>query len=283
MNNRWISVTVLAAPFYLEALSASLFAAGAEGIKEEDNQFTIFFADQTWNQDLYLLLLKWFKEVIPDFDESRLVIETRQQENWLEKWKQGFKPFKVGKRIVVLPDWEDYRPAAAEIFLKIAPKMAFGTGHHETTQLCLQAMERYYQPDMRLLDAGTGSGILSIFAAKLGGRQILGIDNDPQAIENARENAELNGVTDHVQFEVRDVQQLASGNFDFIVANINRNVLLKIAGGLVRALAQNGLLALSGILKTDQELVEKTYGQKGLTLLECNGLKEWLALIFKKE
>lgn len=213
-----------------------------------------------------MLLLKWFKEVIPDFDESRLVIETRQQENWLEKWKQGFKPFKVGKRIVVLPDWEDYRPAAAEIFLKIAPKMAFGTGHHETTQLCLQAMERYYQPDMRLLDAGTGSGILSIFAAKLGGRQILGIDNDPQAIENARENAELNDVSDKVQFEVRDVQQLPSGNFDFIVANINRNILLKIAGGLVRALARNGLLVLSGILKTDQEMVEKTIAKRAVTL-----------------
>ncbi len=283
MNNRWISVKILAAPFYLEVLSASLFAAGAEGIQEEDNQFTIFFAEQTWSQDLYLLLLKWFKEVIPDFDESRLVIEAQQQENWLEKWKQGFKPFKVGKRIVVLPDWEDYQPASAEIVLKITPKMAFGTGHHETTQLCLQAMERYYQPDMRLLDAGTGSGILSIFAAKLGGRQILGIDNDPQAIENARENAELNDVSDKVQFEVGDVQQLLSGNFDFIVANINRNVLVQISDGLVRALARNGLLVLSGILKSDQELVEKTYGQKGLLLLERNRLKEWLALIFKKE
>ena len=283
MSNKWIAVKVLAAPFYLEQLAAAIFALGAQGVQEEENRFVIFFAERDWNPDVYLNLYKWLSDIVPDFDESRLLVETQQEENWLEKWKQNFKPFKIGRDIVIVPDWIDYQAGQNELVLKIAPGMAFGTGHHETTQLCLLALQKYFRPGMRLLDAGTGSGILSIWAAKSGGSKILAIDNDPVAIDNAKENARLNGVQNKVRFVVQDVAGLPEGQFDFIVANINRNVLLEIAPGLTRALAKDGFLVLSGILKTDKNMVEKAYLKTGLKLTDQTALKEWQALIFKKE
>ncbi|MHB2149157.1 50S ribosomal protein L11 methyltransferase [Calditrichota bacterium LG25] len=283
MSNKWVSVKVLAAPFFLESLSGPIFATGAQGIQEQENDFIVYYDWRDWNQDVYWLLLRLCSEVIPDFDETRLAVETHDEQNWLEKWKQSFKPFKIGQRIVVAPDWDEYAPRPGEILLKIAPKMAFGTGHHESTRLCLQLLEKYFRPETRLLDAGTGSGILSIFTARLGGRHILGIDNDAVAIDNAWENARLNQVEDRLRFEVRDVARLPRGRFDGIVANINRNVLLQIAAGLVSALSEGGWLILSGLLRSDRQMVEDAYLKNGLQLLEAVTLNEWLALVFKKE
>ncbi len=283
MNNKWVSVKVLAAPFFLEQLSGPIFASGAQGIQEQENDFTIFYDYKAWNQDLYLTLLKMLTQAIPDFDETRIVVETHDAQNWMENWKRNFKPFKVGKHLIVVPDWENVQPKTDEIVLKIAPKMAFGTGHHETTQLCLQLMEKYFSPNMHFLDAGTGSGILSIFAAKLGGKHILGIDDDPQAIENAIENAQLNHVQNQVVFKVADVAALQNQTFDMIVANINRNVLLEAAKNLAERLEVGGWLVLSGILVQDAEPIQKAYEIQGLTLIEQEKKGEWLGLVFRKE
>ncbi len=282
MSNKWIGVKILAAPYYLEMLSGFLFALGTQGIEEGENHFIVYFDEQKWNQDVYWALLKFLTEVIPDFDESRLLIENREEENWLEKWKQSFKPFTIGQRLLIIPDWEKNVAAKDKIVLRIAPKMAFGTGHHETTRLCLQLMEKYLKPDMRFLDAGTGSGILSIFAAQLGAREIIGIDNDPIAIENAKENAQLNKVQEQVSFKVADVTQLANKTFDCIVANINRNVLLNMAGRFDRILRNRGLLIVSGILKSDQPIIEKAYTAQHLHVIDKKTLNEWLALVFEK-
>ncbi len=280
---KWIEIKVLAAARYLELLSAFIFAAGAEGVQEEENDFTIYFDDEKWNPEVYQLLFKEFERVIPDFDEARLVVDSRADQNWMENWKQNFKIFRVGQRIVVQPDWENYQQKPGEIVLTIAPKMAFGTGHHETTRLCLLLMEKWFQPERRLLDAGTGSGILAIYAAKRGAKNILAVDNDPKAIENARENAQLNRVEENIRFAVLDVASLPQAEFDFIVANINRNVLLKIAPLLSRVLAPEGILVLSGVLKVDQEIVEKEYVKQGFKQVDLAGEKEWLGLVFQKQ
>ncbi len=280
---KWIEIKVLAAARYLELLSAFIFAAGAEGVQEEENDFTIYFEDEKWNPEVYQLLLKEFERVIPDFDEARLVVVSRADQNWMENWKQNFKVFRVGQRIVVQPDWENYQPKPGEIVLTIAPKMAFGTGHHETTRLCLLLMEKWFQPERRLLDAGTGSGILAIYAAKRGAQNILAVDNDPLAIENAQENAQLNRVEENIRFTVLDVASLPQAEFECIVANINRNVLLKIAPLVSHVLAPEGILVLSGVLKVDQEIVEKEYVKQGLKQIDLAGEKEWLGLVFEKQ
>ncbi len=282
-GKKWIEVKIQASPHYLEILSALIFATHAEGIREEANNFSVYYPQNKWNTEVCKLLLKELTRVIPDFDDSRMEIIFQDEQDWLKKWKENFKPFHLTEKIVIQPDWESYRPEKGEIVLTIAPKMAFGTGHHESTQLCLMLLNRWFNPRMRLLDVGTGSGILAIYAAKRGGSNIVGIDNDPVAVENAKENAALNGAADKIEFRVCDAARITDLDFDLICANISRNVLIEIAPLLTNALTDGGILIVSGVLKSDRETVEKSYIANLMIPVEVKSKNEWIAMVFKKE
>lgn len=282
-KNTWLEIRVQTRPEYLEALSAFIFALGAEGIKEDENGFIVYFDSEKWTPEKYQLFLKELQNTIPDFDESRVQADVEEEEDWLQSWKQNFKPFHLLPNVVVQPDWEQYEPKADEILLTIAPKMAFGTGHHESTQLALMLMEEFLEPGMRLLDVGTGSGILAIYAAKKGASFILGIDNDPISIENAMENAALNRVADKIIFRIRDAQRFYQPDFDLAVANINRNILLDMADTLQAALKPGGTLILSGILKQDRELMISEMNRYHLEPLTEKIKNEWIGLAFRKK
>lgn len=282
-KNLYVQVKVQAPPEYLEALSAYLFALNAEGIQEEENGFVVFFRKDIWSPEKHQLLLKELQAIIPDFDQSRLQIETQEEEDWLHNWKENFKPFHLTPRVVVQPDWENYQPDRDELVITIAPKMAFGTGHHESTQLALMLMEEFLKPGMRVLDVGTGSGILTIYAAQKGASFILGIDNDAVSIENAMENAALNGVAEKIIFRIRDAREFYHPDFDLVVANINRNVLLEIVSGLQKALKPSGILILSGILKQDRPVMLEALKAFPLEQVAEKTKNEWLGLAFKKK
>ncbi|RLD10385.1 50S ribosomal protein L11 methyltransferase [candidate division KSB1 bacterium] len=280
---QWIEVRVQVLPLYLETLSAFIFATRAQGIQEEENGFSVFYDARDWSPEIYQMLLKELQRIVPDFDDSRLHVQTQQNEDWLHNWKQNFKPFHLTDTLVIQPDWENYQAKPGETVLTIAPKMAFGTGHHESTQLCLFLMDELLESDMTVLDVGTGSGILSIYAKKQGAGKVLGIDNDPFAIENAYENLALNAISEGVEFRVADAHEFRSEHFDLVVANIIHNILLKIASGLAAATRPGGRLILSGILASERQLMTDTIEKLGFELITEKTKNEWIGLAFKKK
>ena len=210
-------------------------------------------------------------------------------QNWMEAWKQHYKPIAIGERLAIVPAWME-SPDADRIAIKIDPGMAFGTGTHPTTQLCLELMEkaigeiRLSNPEFRVIDVGCGSGILSIAALKLGARSALGVDIDAGSIVNARENANTNHIGDELIMGIGSVQEILEGRFAFsqaplVVANILAPVIIRLfATGLADLVEENGAIILSGILQEQAQSVIEAAQAKGLKIKERKQMGDWVAL-----
>jgi ribosomal protein L11 methyltransferase len=201
----------------------------------------------------------------------------RQEEEWADAWKQFFRLNRVGRRLVVCPTWIDYSPEADEVLIRLDPGMAFGTGEHPTTRLCLESLETCLRPNQNVLDLGTGSGILAIAAALMGAERVVAVDIDPVAVGIARENAAMNGVEGRVQV-LEGSLEAAKPPFDLILANISSAGIIQMAPELARALAPQGRLIASGIgdhlAGTCQAVLQNT----GLRVLETTGRDGWCAI-----
>ena len=217
--------------------------------------------------------------------EAKLERTTVDNADWTSAWKKYFTPIPIGSRFVVLPAWLKDEPCAAQPIL-IEPKMAFGTGHHQTTALCLEALDRLaedgvLQPGQSFLDLGTGSGILGIAAVKLG-LAGQGLDIDPVAIDNARENAALNAVVGALELSTGSITDIpADRRFDCILANILANPLIDMAEDICLRLARPGVLILSGILVEQADRVIEAYAGQGLAAPEVFHSGDWALLVFR--
>ncbi len=203
------------------------------------------------------------------------------EEDWGKNWKEHFKPLTVCPGITIIPSWENYQGQKNEIIIKIDPGMAFGTGHHASTKLALTLIARSFKDinPKRVLDVGTGTGILGIGCALMGADEIIGIDNDPDAIAIARDNLAMNN-TRAMTISQATLAQL-SGPFDLIAANITQEVILEMASQLVPLLAKKGHLILAGILQGHQaSKVKQAFQDLGLELLEEEIEGEWQALLY---
>ena len=199
-------------------------------------------------------------------------------EDWTRSWRAHFRPVFPASRIVVCPPWDLVDAPEGGFRVVIEPKMAFGTGHHETTRTCLQALEREVKPGSRVLDVGTGSGILAIVAARLGAREVVAVDTDDQAIENARENAVLNDVGDRVQVRSGTVAP-ADGLFDVVVANVTSGVLGPMVPELRGRLVEGGRLILAGILTREADAFTCLVENEGLAVRERTREGEWTTIV----
>ncbi|MBI3169854.1 MAG: 50S ribosomal protein L11 methyltransferase [Chloroflexi bacterium] len=209
-------------------------------------------------------------------------------QNWMEAWKEHYKPILIGERLLILPAWLE-NPDPKRIPIKIDPGMAFGTGTHPTTQLCLELMERSVSGNWRLvIDVGCGSGILSIAALKLGAEKVLGVDIDIESVKNSRENADLNGIGEELTLGQGSVTEVLSGQFAFksaplVVANILAPVLIRLFdAGLADLVEPNGEIILSGILDHQAESVIVAGQAKGLKRGEIRQINDWVAISMKK-
>ena len=203
-------------------------------------------------------------------------------QDWLQKWKEGFEPIEIGSRLIVAPSWKLPHKSGGRLIVQIDPGMAFGTGTHETTRMCLEAIEAHWR-NGRLLDVGSGTGILAIAAALLRpGSRITAIDVDPQAIAVARENAAINNVSSSIEIIEGRPRDFTGRGFDMAVANLTAEVILGLIGDLTGCLAASGVLILSGILTTLEADVENGVTRAGLTLVERRQLGEWSALVARR-
>ncbi len=214
--------------------------------------------------------------------QHRVFYRAVDEEDWAESWKAFFWPEKVSDRIVVKPTWRDYHPTGDELVLEIDPGMAFGTGAHPTTAQCLQLLEIYLKPEDRLLDIGTGSGILMTAAALLGAAAVQGIDNDPVAVTVARQNLALNAVpADRCRVRSGDLLGGIAERYDLVVANILADVIISLLPNVPAVLAPGGIFICSGILHSQQEAVAERAGALGFQLAKTLLREEWVAMAFK--
>jgi len=234
------------------------------------------------------LLAAWQGQVaqlallLPDWEPAAPEIRSVRQEDWSDGWKQHFTGFRVG-RLLIKPSWEDAPGNAGDLVMEIDPGMAFGTGTHATTRLCLEALAEALEnrPDADVLDVGTGSGILAIAAAKLGARRVVGNDIEADACRIAGENAELNDVSRQVEITGTPLEELG-GQFGIVMANILAEENIRLAAALVERLLPGGMLILSGILAEKQELVCRAFAVFGLSAPVIRQHEEWVAICYQK-
>ena len=278
----WIEIHLNIPQQKLEDISAFLFAMGCEGIHLNEQEVIVYFNKYKWSGEIQAGLVEYIRQTIPGFNHRYIQVRAISDYDWDNNWKQQFKPLRITSTIVVLPPWEKYPTRKEDLAVVINPQMAFGTGQHESTQLMIIALAKKIKKGMDVLDVGTGSGILAIIAGKLGAGLVTAIDNDVQAIKNAMENANLNAVpAEGVHFMLASLEQLIPREFDLILANINRNVLVNYAGLFPDYTKIGGQVILSGILAADDLIVEEAYRKHGFRLVSKQIKKEWLALIFK--
>ncbi|MFQ6019939.1 MAG: 50S ribosomal protein L11 methyltransferase, partial [Dehalococcoidia bacterium] len=207
-----------------------------------------------------------------------------RDEEWQEAWKRYFAPTRVGRRLVVKPTWAGYAGGRDDLVIEIDPGMAFGTGQHPTTAMCLRALEGLVRPQSRVLDLGTGSGILAIAAARLGAAPVLALDTDPLAVQAARANVGANGVEGAVRVEEGTLDKaLAAGeSFDLIVANISGQTILAKVPLLARALTADGRLLVGGFLEDTVAGLARRLAARGLTVTETIAEGDWRSLVARK-
>lgn len=205
-----------------------------------------------------------------------LSLQGVKEEDWAENWKQYYKPFRLGEHMVVKPTWEPWDTQAGDLIIEIDPGMAFGTGTHETTAMCVGLIEKYYQGGS-LLDVGTGSGILAIAAARLGARGIVAVDIDPDAVRVAQENVAHNGLTDAIDVREGDLLQGLSQRFQFAVANILAPVICMLAAPLKAHLLPGGKFICSGIIAEAESDVNEALLAAGYIIDEIQHKGDWVA------
>jgi ribosomal protein L11 methyltransferase len=211
-----------------------------------------------------------------------LSISNIPEQDWMQKWKEGFEPVEIGERLMIAPSWKLPGESTGRQVIQIDPGMAFGTGTHETTRMCLEAIEKQWQGG-RLLDVGTGTGILAIAAARLAPESsITAIDIDPQAVVVARENIEINGVTGSIEIVEGQPSDYVGRRFDVVVANLTAEVIISLIDDLSGCLSVPGVMILSGILTTLRADVERAVVEAGLTIIERREAGEWTALAAQK-
>jgi ribosomal protein L11 methyltransferase len=201
------------------------------------------------------------------------------EEDWAQSWKAFFWPRRITPRIVVKPTWREYRAEPGQLIIEIDPGMAFGTGTHPTTVLCIHLLEKYLRPAQRVLDVGTGSGILLIAAAKLGAARLTGIDLDPLAVEVARQNIRQNHIPpEAVELICGHLVDHVTGSYDVVVANILAEVIIHLLDDVTRVIRPGGLLICSGIIQAARSDVAEKMTACGFDVIDVQEQEEWVAL-----
>lgn len=310
---KWAEMSILTTQEAVEPISYILHQAGSGGVVVEDredflkqrsSEFGEIFALSADDYPQKGVLLKAYLQANSHLNETVEAIKQRvsgltefqidispnkvwlsevDEEEWATAWKKYYKPVRVGSYITISPTWENYLPEAEEeIVVELDPGMAFGTGTHPTTVLCIQALEKYVSANDRLLDVGTGSGVLSIAAAKLGAAEIEAIDLDQVAVKSAEENVKINQVDSTVSVSQGNLLDHTTGTYDMIIANILAEVIVQMTKQAYEALRPGGRIITSGIISRKQETVSKSLSEAGFIIEETTALEDWVAIVAKR-
>ncbi|KXG75863.1 50S ribosomal protein L11 methyltransferase [Thermotalea metallivorans] len=307
---KWIEVKIKTTTEAVEAVANILYEVGVGGVVIEDPNDPIFkekdagdwdYLDESLLDNSYegaivkgylpesedlidiIELIKQNVEKIPQYnlDKGLGEVTTTEvyEEDWANAWKKYYKPKKIGEKIVVKPSWESYEAAEGEIVLELDPGMAFGTGTHETTMMCVQNLEKYVRPESTVFDIGCGSGILSIAAAKLGAKKVIGVDLDEVAVQVSRKNVLDNGVEHIVDIRKGNLMEVIEGKADVVVANIIADVIIALALEINQFIKYDGIFIASGIILDKVDEVSTALKENGLDIVEIAKMGEWAAVV----
>ncbi len=303
-KGKWLKVELTTEPFLVDALSNFLTEIGAQGVFQEEPEpqtpedfgaaprkevlkaylpFDIRLEHRLASLKTYLDSLIY---LFPTVEELDFATEEVVDQDWGEEWKKYFKPLRVSKNIVIKPTWERYAPAGHDIVIEIDPGMAFGTGQHPSTRMCLEALEDIILKDRtvktwRVLDVGTGTGILGIACAKLGAEKVVCVDIDKKAVEIARENVLINHVEDMVEIINRDVSAIRE-TFNLVVANLTAKILIRFRTQLMSLIENTGYLVISGIIEQNKSDIESYFLNDRFALNRIVAEKEWVCYVLQK-
>ncbi len=291
---KWAKISIDTSPESEDALSNLFIEMGSGGVQIADDGSgshsvvisAYFPPDDMIGERISKLtrLLAYMREMGMNVGAGRVSVERLDESQWSEPWKEFFKPLPIGERILVYPSWEDVGECQSrDILIQINPQMAFGTGRHSTTMLCLELLEDTLEGGERVADVGTGSGILAIAAIKLGAREVVAIDVDEKAIPIARENAQLNGVGDRVHVVCGESLNPVDERYDVIVSNIASKAILSMIPDFGRYLNSGGKLILSGILDHEVSEIQDELENSDLMILETRFHEEWAAVLAKAD
>ena len=270
-------------PFLPDILSGLLWELEITGVTENDDIVIAFAAeDSPVNEEMINELLNKLvaQNVIEEFSVTREILE---EKNWNELWEKSREVIRISERIVIKPSFKKYESKEDEIVITLDPKMSFGTGEHESTKLALRLMEKYVKGNEKILDVGSGTGVLSIAAIKLGAANAVAVDNDSWCYQNCAENCELNDVAERIKVIEGEIDIIPEEGFDLVVANIQKNILLLISENIKAKLKKNGIVVLSGLLLKDETEIIRHYQSIGFKLLEKKVMNEWLAIVCEME
>ena len=263
----WTEVKIYTTTAGIDPLTGSMLDLGLQGFMIEDAQdFDEFLHDTTPH---------W------DYVDQAVMEKMKDCETCVTIYVADNHPVQVGEHLVVCPSWEAYDRQPDDVVLTLNPGMAFGTGTHDTTRLCMELLEKYITPQDTVLDVGCGSGILAITAALLGANKIIGCDIDEVAVKVAGENAALNGVQDRIAFHQGDLTSQVEGSFQIICANIVADVIIRLSEDAGRYLAKDGIFITSGIIDTREQDVLNALEQNGFQVIERRTSGGWVALACK--
>ena len=268
-------------PHNVDFITGILWDLDLAGITEYDDFLEVFAAvnSEVTKERIDELLSNLKKQnAIEVYNITEEEVENR---NWNEEWEKNLNIIHVTDKIVIKPSFREYNAQEGQVVLQINPKMSFGTGEHETTKLVLKMMEKHTTTG-KALDVGTGTGVLAIASVKLGAEEAIGIDNDEWCLINGKENVKLNNLDDTVSIRLTEIGGVMESDFDLVLANINRNILLDIAGDIELKTKKAGKLILSGLLAQDENLIVEKYSKNGFTLIEKAEMNEWISLVMQK-
>lgn len=225
-----------------------------------------------------------FQEIVDFVEENGLgtiATGTVEEKDWSENWKKYYHVQKIGERVVIKPTWEEYDAKEGDVVIELDPGMAFGTGDHETTSMCIAEMEKYVQSGDRIFDIGCGSGILSIAGEKFGGGEVIGVDLDPMCIVVSKENAQLNNCV-ATEFLEGDLFSVVDGKADLIVSNIIAEVIVGFVGDLGNYLEDDGKIILSGIIREKEQMVVDELEKNDYNIISIGRKGEWVSITADK-
>lgn len=311
---KWIEVQVKTTAEAVEIVSNILYEAGVGGLAIEDpndiEEISKSQGETDWDfidsslfkhdfdgilvkayfpesEDLIdkIKLIKQNIELIPQYNLDgglgEVTLAEVHESDWKDVWKKYYKPKKIGEKIVVKPTWEEYTRQEGEIVLELDPGMAFGTGTHETTTMCVRALEKYMAQSDTVFDIGCGSGILSIAAAKLGASRVIGVDLDEMAIEVSNENVALNEVEDIVDIRHGNLLEVVDEKAEIVVANIVAEIIKILAPDVKQSLKDDGIFISSGIILDKIEFVKNALEDEGFEIVEEVTMGEWACIVSK--
>jgi len=281
MSKYYKEFLISADPFITDIITSVLWNLDIDGINEEVNCIKVFsrnlnLTSNDFENELNKLISN---NLLRSFEIQE---NTFVEKNWNEEWEKSREVNKISNKIVIKPSFKEYQSKDDEIVIVIDPKMSFGTGEHQTTKICINFLEKYLQPSSLILDAGSGTAILSIVSAKLGAKKVIAFDIDEWSLSNGIENIKLNQVDDVVEVRLCELKDIQEKEFDVIVANIQRNILLELAFGFIKKLKQNGVLILSGLLEADYEIIKNHYSSFGMKEIDFIQNDEWVGIVFRK-